>query len=158
MMTAADGWVTGGRVELALRKTLLLQVVQPVSTPVPSFCHHSCHHFCHHFCHHSCHCQHRFPFVLTFVIIIAILPLSSCQRLFGAINFKNICIRKWKEVRISGHSRRWHDLMLVKSVQLGTIRTKPVPAFVLFCRDGPTLCSVLLSSRQPGRPPARICC
>ena len=35
--------------------------------------------------------------------------------------------------------------MFVKSVQLGTIRTKPVPAFVLFCRDGPTLCFVLLS-------------
>ena len=35
--------------------------------------------------------------------------------------------------------------MLVKSAQLGTIRTKPVPAFVLFCRDGPTLCFVLLS-------------
>ena len=83
MMTAADGWVTGGRVELALRKTLLLQVVQPVSTPVP-FCHHSCHH----------HCQHLFPAVIALVIIIAILPLSFCQRLFGAIIFKNICIRK----------------------------------------------------------------
>ena len=71
-MTAVDGWVTGGRVELALRKTLLLQVVQPVSTPVPSFCHHSCHH----------HCQHLFPSVITLVII----TVNTCSLLSSLLS------------------------------------------------------------------------
>ena len=119
-MTAADGWVTGGRVELALRKTLLLQVVQPVSTPVP-FCHHSCHHHC-------------YP---SFVILSTIIWCHHLQKIYVYVK-GHICTYKWTFQDVTQSSA-------CEICPVGNNPRKASSAFVLFCRDRPTLCFVLLS-------------